>query len=173
MDRNDGMVIGWKQPSHPGLLYVPRLPGRGSSAISLVSLPPGALFAKMTSATPCERPVWTSVQYHRDGSSIELNSDLVFCNHSCHPSLVFDMSKFEVRVADDRPLKAGDALTFFYPSTEWDMHEPFTCECSGLDGNRCGRWIAGAKHASAATLKQFWLNEHIKDLLADEGSGSA
>ena len=58
-----------------------------------------------------------SVQCSRDRSCIiELHSDLVFCNHSCRPTLVFDMAKLEVRVADDRPLSVGDDLTFFYPT---------------------------------------------------------
>lgn len=205
MSDHGEMEIGWKQPSHPGLIHVSRGAGRGSGAVSLVSLPPGALFAKMTSATPCQQRSWTTVQSGDDGSNIELNSDLVFCNHSCRPSLVFDMGKFEVRVVDDRPLKAGDPLTFFCtyllmfivlrpasqgpsgqenllrfsvylliwspdPSTEWDMAGPFTCECSKDDGNQCGRRIAGAKYADSTLLKQYWLNDHIKHLLAAEGS---
>lgn len=166
MDGMDGMQVEWKQPSHPELIYVSRRSDRRSSAISLVSLPAGAHFAGMTSAVPCEGITWTSVQCHRDGSSIELNSDLVFCNHSCRPSLVFDMTKLEVRVVEDRPLKTGDELTFFYPSTEWDMTSPFHCTCSE-DG--CGIRIAGAKHAKTESLKKNWLNQHIKDLLAAEG----
>lgn len=102
------------QPTHPGLIQVNRSPKAfGSSASSLVSLPAGAVFAKITTATPSKK-AYTSVQTGRD-SHIELNSDLVFCNHSCDPSLNFDMDKMEVRVVDDRPLKVGDALTFFYP----------------------------------------------------------
>ncbi|KAF4503946.1 hypothetical protein G6O67_008574 [Ophiocordyceps sinensis] len=62
----------------------------------------------------------------------------VYCNHSCSPSLVFDMTRFEVRVSGHGPLSVGDALTFFYPSTEWRMVQPFGCEC-GADrcADRC------------------------------------
>lgn len=39
----------------------------------------------------------------------------------------------------------GAELTFFYPSTEWDMETPFDC-CCGAAG--CLGRIAGAKHLS-------------------------
>lgn len=165
-DTQSQMEIAWKQPSHPDQIFVSAGPGRTSAAISLVCLPAGAFFAPITGITSCYRRTWTSVQHSVDGSNIELNSDLVFCNHSCRPSLVFDMSKLEVRVADNTPLKAGDPLTFFYPSTEWDMVAPFTCECSAKGASRCGRRIVGAKHADRVFLERFWLNDHIKDLLA-------
>lgn len=109
-------------PSHPDRLYVNRsAKAFGSGAYSRIDLPAGALFAKINTATP-GRKAYTTVQTGPD-SHIELNSDLVYCNHSCAPSLVFDMARMEVRVVGDRPLKNGDALTFFYPSTEWDMDQ--------------------------------------------------
>ena len=122
----------------------------------------------MTAARPAPHATWTSVQCSRDGSCIELHSDLVFCNHSCRPSLVFDMAKLEVRVADDRPLSIGDELTFYYPSTEWDMKEPFDCECRSTAAKRCGERIAGAKHANRTLLERNWLNVHIRELLVAE-----
>ena len=157
----------WTQPSHPGLISVSRRSGRSSSATSLVALPAGAHFAKIPTATFPKSRTWTTVQYRGDGSSIELNSDLVFCNHSCNPTLVFDMDRHEVRVADHRPLKVGDELTFFYPSTEWVMVGPFVCKCSE---HSCGRWIAGAKFADADLLRRNWLNRYIRELLATERS---
>ena len=80
------------------------------------------------------------------------------------------MIKFEVRVADDRPLEIGDELTFFYPSTEWEMSEPFVCECQSKNGKRCEERIAGAKYAKKTSLESNWLNPHIRDMLAAERS---
>ncbi|KAJ3576468.1 hypothetical protein NP233_g409 [Leucocoprinus birnbaumii] len=60
---------------------------------------------------------------------IELNSDLVYVNHSCEPNIAFDLSSPN---PDDWHLRAlkriepGNSITFFYPSTEWDMDQPFT-----------------------------------------------
>lgn len=166
------MEIGWRQPSHPNQIFVSAGPGRTSAAISLVSLPAGAIFAPITGITSSRR-TWTSVQTSVDGSGIELDSDLVFCNHSCRPSVVFDMRKLEVRVVDNTPLKAGDPLTFFYPSTEWEMAAPFTCECPAKDASGCGKRIMGAKHADRVFLERYWLNDHIKDLLAAARSDEA
>lgn len=43
------------------------------------------------------------------------------------------MQRWEVRVSEDgEGLKEGDELTFFYPSTEWSMAQPFDCLCKGV-----------------------------------------
>ena len=76
------------------------------------------------------------------------------------------MSKFAVRVADDRLPNVGNPLTFSYPGTEWDMVAPFTCECPAKDGASCGRRIMGAQYADLLFLERFCLNDHIKHLLA-------
>ena len=152
-------------PTHPDRVQVVRSSKAfASGAVSLIDLPAGALFAPITTATPGPKR-WTSVQSGRD-SHIELNSDLVFCNHSCNPSLNFDMHKMEVRVVDERPLKKGDALTFFYPSTEWDMDQKFTCTCGAGEGV-CNGLISGAKDMSRDRLSRYWLNPHIEELLRE------
>ncbi|KAJ5281742.1 hypothetical protein N7478_007114 [Penicillium angulare] len=151
-------------PTHPDRLHVNRSSKAfGSGAYSLIDLPAGALFAKITTATPGKK-AYTSVQTGAD-THIELNSDLVFCNHSCAPTVVFDMARMEVRAVDDRPLKKGDALTFFYPSTEWDMDQAFQCTCGA---NECKGWIAGAKDMPSAVLDEYWLNPHITSLLNEQ-----
>jgi hypothetical protein len=133
----------------------------GSRAVSLVDLPAGTLFARITTATPGTK-AYSSVQIS-ENDHIELNSDLLYCNHSCAPSLIFDMSKFEVRVAPDRDLKKGDALTFWYPSSEWEMAQPFDCNC-GTD--KCKGRISGVKDMDPRVLRGYWLNEHIQRMLA-------
>lgn len=160
----------WEQPSHPDHLQVAKgdQPYK-SAAYSLISLPAGALFAKITTATFVDQTTYTSVATGKD-SRIELNSDLVYCNHSCNPSLVFDMARFEVRVSEDRPLAVGDELTFFYPSTEWEMVQPFRCECSA-NPDQCLGFIAGSSKIEPSVLARFWLNDHIRQLLKDP-SGS-
>ena len=151
-------------PTHPGLIEVVKRPGAfQSAAFSLVSLPAGAVVTEVTTATPAPVKAYTSVQVSRD-AHVELNSDLVFCNHSCEPSVVFDMERMQVRVVDDRPLAAGQALTFFYPSTEWSMAQPFDCTC-GADA--CKGRIHGAGMMPETELRGYWLNKHIIDMLAE------
>jgi len=134
-----------------------------SGAYSLINANAGSQFTRITGTSPATK-TYTSVQIGpRD--HIELNSDLVYCNHSCAPSLEFDMKKFEIRVVKGKDLKIGDPLTFFYPSTEWDMAQPFDCNCGAKE---CHHWIDGAKNMDRDILGKYWLNEHIASLLAEE-----
>ena len=131
-------------------------------------------------------------QHHQH---INLNSDLLYANHSCTPSLVFDTGRMEARVVADRPLRVGDELTFFYPSTEWEMDRPFRCRCGAGEGT-CLGWIDGAKvlarrvepglgsevggsgsgsenakeekRKKRSVLERYWLNEHVKQMLRRE-----
>ncbi|KAK5018914.1 hypothetical protein LTR16_001099, partial [Cryomyces antarcticus] len=154
----------WVYPDLPKLLKLEKsAEAFGSRAISLVSLPAGSLFARITTAKPAPEKAYTSVQVS-EKEHIELNSDLVYINHSCEPSLVFDMERYEVRVVEDRDLKAGEPLTFFYPSTEWDMAQPFKCTC-GAGGGKCKGLIKGAKDMDRMVLKEYYLNSHIVKLL--------
>ncbi|KAJ4309364.1 hypothetical protein N0V94_008966, partial [Neodidymelliopsis sp. IMI 364377] len=118
----------WVNPDLTRLMRVEKRPGDYASAsYSLVNLPAGALFARITTPTPAT-VAYSSVQASKT-LHIELNCDLVYINHSCQPSLIFDMEAWEVRVNPDLEggLKEGDELTFFYPSTEWSMAQPFEC----------------------------------------------
>ena len=74
------------------------------------------------------------------------------------------MTKMEVRVGEAKPLKEGELLTFFYPSSEWDMSQPFKCLC---DSESCLGYIAGAKQLSESgvDLSKYWMNPHIEALL--------
>lgn len=134
-----------------------------SKLVSLVDVEPDAVLTKIEGSTNTSRRAYTSVQTGED-TDIELNSDLVYCNHSCDPSVIFDMERFEVRTVPTRGLKKGDDLTFFYPSTEWQMRQPFRCHC-GSDA--CVGFVSGAKDLDEALLRQYWLNPHIERLLAE------
>jgi len=150
-----------RQPTHPDLISVEKGVGEFSArAVSLQSLPAGALFAKITGSTRTGQRTYASVQTG-ESSDIELNSDLVYSNHSCDPSTVFDMAKMEVRVVEGRPLEKGQDITFFYPSTEWDMAQPFECNC-GAGNGVCIGTVRGAKYLSDEVLRRYWLNPHIE-----------
>lgn len=42
---------------------------------------------------------------------------------------VSSADRSEWRAEALRDIKEGDVLEFFYPSTEWDMAQPFECSC--------------------------------------------
>ncbi|GAA5933432.1 uncharacterized protein JCM15063_001312 [Sporobolomyces koalae] len=109
---------------------------------------------------------------------IELNSDLLYVNHSCDPNVVFDVNGREAekgerdesgqwqgrwRVRAIKDIAEGEILTFAYFSTEWDMDQPFSCLCNT---SKCLGTIRGAKDIPAETLEGYFINDHIKAMKA-------
>lgn len=54
---------------------------------------------------------------------------------------------------------------FFYPSTEWNMAQPFECFCGKPT---CKKVITGAKDMPSQLLDGLWLNDHIHELLEEQ-----
>ncbi|KAF2226428.1 hypothetical protein BDZ85DRAFT_256149 [Elsinoe ampelina] len=136
----------------------------GLSIRSLVSLPAGSTFAKITASTPATTKRWSTVQTSQN-THIELNSALLYMNHSCAPSLEIDVKSMEVKVARNRDLSKGDELSFFYPSTEWEFDNPFKCLCGS---DNCLGEVKGAKFIPKDELKRWFVNEHILGLKSQE-----
>jgi hypothetical protein len=61
-------------------------------------------------------------------------------NHFCIPNTLIDTENLSVIAA--RAISVGEELTFFYPSTEWEMARPFICLCKTPG---CLGLVAGAK----------------------------
>ena len=72
-----------------------------------------------------------------------------------------------MRVNRDRDLKKGDMLSFFYPSTEWLLAQPFDCWCGAGEGKCFGR-VEGAAKMDPTRLREYWLNGYIEELLAEQ-----
>ena len=71
-------------------------------------------------------------------------------------------------IASGRGLKAGEELTFFYPSTEWDMDQGFDCFCGS---KVCLGYIGGAKHMKLAQLEASSLA--VYKFSAPQGRGNS
>lgn len=113
------IIINGK-PTHPNDFKVVRQGSPESFSSRLVAVrdfPKGATIAALEGLTPGEKR-YSTVQIS-ETKHIELNSDLVFMNHSCDPSAHMEVDRMLVTAAKD--ISVGDELTFFYPSTEWDM----------------------------------------------------
>jgi len=135
--------------------------------ISKVALPAGSLFTTITTATEVPEKRWSTIQVS-ENKYLELNSALLYLNHSCIPSLEVDTTSMEVRVSRSRDLKVGDELNFFYPSTEWKMDKPFACLCES--GKECLGTLNGAAYMDSSTLgtDRWFINDHILRLKAQQ-----
>lgn len=69
----------------------------------------------------------------------------------------------EFRVARKRDLNIGDDLSWFYPSTEFDVAEHFRCLC-GAPFDVCIGTLAGAKALSDEVASRYWLNPFVVEL---------
>ena len=49
-----------------------------------------------------------------------------------------------------RDIEKGEELSFFYPSTEWEMQAPFICLCGA---SNCIHVVAGARFLPLSTLE--------------------
>ncbi|KAF4627807.1 hypothetical protein G7Y89_g10351 [Cudoniella acicularis] len=161
----------WTQPSHPTIQTVvyPSNPNEFTTkSLSKVTLSPFGLFAKMAfpPCTRAEKATYATVQMGKK-EHLNLNSDLVYINHSCVPSVIFDTTSLSI-LAGPNGLKENQELTFFYPSTEWEMAQGFECFC-GHDS--CRGFISGAKDMPAEKLEGQWLNAHIRLMLEEQSSG--
>jgi len=87
---------------------------------------------------------------------------LAALNHSCDPNVILDTENM-VMVARYEIAK-GDELSFFYPSTEWEMAAPFICLCGA---SNCIHVVAGARFLPLSTLEDHYLNKHIREMMIE------
>ncbi|KAL0077710.1 hypothetical protein J3Q64DRAFT_1746973 [Phycomyces blakesleeanus] len=153
-----------KEQSHPGLFKVIHRKGSFSSQlIAEKDFKAGETIADLTGLTPGPKR-YSSVQVSCT-EHVELNSDLLYLNHACDPTTYLDVDRFAIVALVD--IKAGDELNFFYPSTEWEMAQPFECWCGS---SKCIRLVSGASSVNRKKLEKFKLSKHIQTLL-DERDG--
>lgn len=82
---------------------------------------------------------------------------LQYTNHSCAPNVFFDTEAMELIAIRD--IERHEEFSFFYPSTEYDMAQPFICYCGE---SCCLENIRGAKYLSPQILDQYRLTKFIQ-----------
>ncbi len=83
-------------------------------------------------------------------------------NHSCDPNVILDTEHLQMVACRD--IAEGEELSFFYPSTEWEMDAPFICLCGA---SNCIHVVAGARFLPLSTLENHYLNKHIREMMID------
>ncbi len=81
---------------------------------------------------------------------------LQYINHSCNPNAFFNTTSMQLIAL--RTIEPGDEFTFFYPSTEWFMADPFQCFCGEAN---CIGMIRGAMELSNELLANYRLTDFI------------
>lgn len=138
---------------------VPAFNGKGNCLVSLNSIKAGKAFHQISEYEIITSPTRTSIQINKH-EHIEELSRLAYLNHSCDPNIFIDLNQMELCALRD--IKPGEELTFFYPSTEWDMSTPFQCLCGS---SQCLKRIGGARHLPLNVLSRYFINQHIWDEL--------
>ena len=120
----------------------------------------GEVICPIPSESLYDKPNRFTVQIGRD-RHVEVK-ELSSMNHSCNPNTFLDTTRMSVIAAQD--VAAGEELTFFYPSTEWEMSSPFICLCGATN---CIHVVAGARFLPLSTLENHFLNRHIRELMIE------
>lgn len=127
----------------------------GAGVVALRPLAEGAVVADLTECVEVAEPTIHTIDVggdrHIDGPQVR------YLNHSCAPNTYVDTTRMEVRTL--RPVHEGEELTFFYPSTEWEMVGPFTCLCGAP---MCLGVVAGARSMPEDVLRRHVLNDHVR-----------
>lgn len=101
-------------------------------------------------------PTYLTVQVG-DNEHIELLPEYLECiNHSCDPNCFFNTTTMELVALKE--IAADEELTFFYPSTEWDMDQAFKCTCGS---KHCIGLVKGARYLSSENLAKYRFTDFI------------
>jgi len=117
----------------------------------------GHVISNFSASQILSKPSYLTIQVDTDKHILLKPEKLQDINHSCDPNVFFDTDAMQLVAL--RPVHKGDELTFFYPSAEWDMAQPFTCNCGS---ENCLKEIKGARYISKEILNKYKLTSFIQ-----------
>ena len=127
------------------------------SLLAAVSFAPGDVICNFSAGITQSYATYLTVQTGADRHITLMPEFLQYINHSCAPNVFFNTTTMELVCL--QAVQAGDEFTFFYPSTEWEMAQPFVCNCGNAG---CLQLINGASHLSVGTLSKYKLTDFIR-----------
>lgn len=138
-----------------------RISNQQNALFATVPFLAGELIADFSAGTISSEPTYLTVQVG-SGKHITLQPEfLQFINHSCEPNVFFDTSTMKLLALKE--IAPGEEMTFFYPSTEWQMSQSFSCYCGSRE---CLGTIRGAKFLSREAQEKYRLTPFIQQQLA-------
>lgn len=127
---------------------------------ALVPFKKGDLVSNFSAGAVYTTPNYLTVQRDVSEHITLMPQFLQYINHSCSPNVFFDTFSMEVIALKD--IEQNEEFSFFYPSTEIDMAQPFICYCGSKD---CLQNIKGAKYIPGEILKKYRLTDFIQQQL--------
>ena len=148
--------------SHHGVGEVCRKISNGQNHFFAIrSFKPGDVIAGFSAGTISAEPTYLTVQV---GIRKHITLDpefLQYINHGCDPNVFFNTATMQLIAL--KPIQPEEEMSFFYPSTEWKMTQPFQCYCGSP---RCIGEIKGAAYLSANLQDKYQLTDFIQQQLA-------
>lgn len=144
--------------SNHGFAEMRRNLSTGQNALfTLRSYRPGEEIADFTAGTIGTEPTYLTIQVGIRKHITFQPVFLQYINHSCDPNVFFDTTTMKLVAL--KKLRPEDELTFFYPSTEWKMIQPFQCYCGSPD---CLGEIKGAFYLSRDAQEKYRFTDFIQ-----------
>ena len=128
---------------------------------SLQAYQPGDVLCSFHAGETVSTPTYLTVQVGIDKHITLRPEFLQYINHSCDPNVFFDTTLMQVVAL--REIKSGEEMTFFYPSTEWQMTQSFNCYCGSVN---CLGDIRGAAYLPQEVWKNYRLTDFIQQQLS-------
>jgi len=116
----------------------------------------GETLARFSAREVVSKPSYLTVQVEMDKHIVLFPEYLRYLNHSCDPNVFLNVDDGTIEAL--RPIVEGEPITFFYPSTEWEMDRPFDCLCGALN---CLGKVAGASQLPLEVMQGYRLSGHI------------
>jgi hypothetical protein len=136
-----------------------RLTGE-KSLHSAVAFKAGDVVCSFSAREQRAEPSYLTVQVDEQEHILLEPEFLQYINHSCDPNVFFDLHDRVVLCLKE--IHRGEAITFFYPSTEWSMEREFECRCGT---QQCLGRIRGARYISKDVLKNYQLSKYVQNQL--------
>jgi hypothetical protein len=136
--------------------------GRTNYGVRLVStevIPRGTVFFHIEHYREVAVPTYQTIQTGPDRHIEELGV-IAHLNHSCRPNVLVHTGRLECIARTE--ILPDTEMTFFYPSTEWEMARPFDCQCGAPE---CVGRVGGARTLPVDILSRYFINEHIRSMI--------
>ncbi|MFM7646142.1 MAG: SET domain-containing protein-lysine N-methyltransferase [Sphingomonadales bacterium] len=120
----------------------------------------GEAIASFDAGSISSSPSYLTVQVGTNKHIMLQPSFLQYINHSCEPNCFFDTTTKKVLALAD--IANGEELGFFYPSSEWEMQQPFQCFCGTPS---CIGEIKGAAFLNREQVAHYRFTDYISQRL--------